>query len=182
MGNYSLSLSLSLNDATDSPGEVASYAVCPISIGGVLLTLYFIWTKGPHIQCRLCRERGSAERLQTVDVETYMDSEIPNWGIAPLHRAAQLAPINVDALISAGRLSRRTAAQLSKDDWTCCVCLEGHFHNTITGASNVVKLRCCHALHLKCLRSWINQGRRECPVCRHTFDEQVDSSSAGAPT
>ena len=46
----------------------------------------------------------------------------------------------------------------------CTICLDSFLYN-----DNVIKLKCYHVFHPKCINNWMSQSNNTCPTCRNNI-------------
>jgi hypothetical protein len=46
---------------------------------------------------------------------------------------------------------------------SCCICREDYFENM---DKKTILIGCHHDFHVDCLKKWVNQNKKSCPICR----------------
>lgn len=60
-------------------------------------------------------------------------------------------------------------------DETCCICLDNYKRGHV-----ITILPCKHIFHKKCIRPWLEEQNRVCPICKQDPMELMANQSAGA--
>lgn len=70
----------------------------------------------------------------------------------------------------------KTATDTATPPPTCSVCLENY-----SDGDTQVALPCGHNFHEDCIRTWLGQYKRTCPVCRHELPGQPQTCTPSNP-
>ncbi len=69
-------------------------------------------------------------------------------------------PVIIDAPVTTSEFQQRFPDR----DNTCAICME-----PFTDNDNFRAFTCTHGFHLACIEHWMNDGHRNCPMCRQSM-------------
>jgi hypothetical protein len=73
------------------------------------------------------------------------------------------------------KLPKRPFAESDADE-NCCICLEPYAHGAI-----ITTLRCKHYFHHDCIKPWLQEQQRVCPICKRDPFGPVEPQSERTP-
>ncbi|CAL9113590.1 unnamed protein product, partial [Musa acuminata var. zebrina] len=117
------------------------------------LVRYAIFVVSMHLGFLFRRSDAESPTGDINHLVPHMDTRPP---LSPTSLKARLPVVKFE------RLVERWATREEEGKHVCVICMR-----SFEGSHEVRELsNCAHAFHMACLDSWMDEGRRTCPLCR----------------